>query len=69
MDSKWDCCSGVKENWLEPSPRGVVRECVLGVRLGQDGSIGLALENSWYPGMLEVSGYLDGCGVWLGRSQ
>ena len=46
-----------------------MRECVLGVRLGQDGVVESWLENSWYPGILEVSGYLDGCGCQLGRSQ
>lgn len=69
MVEKRSVCSGVKENWLDPSPRCVVRECVLGVRLGQDGVVESWLENSWYPGMLETSGYFDGCGWPLGRSQ
>lgn len=46
-----------------------MREWVLGVRLGQDGVVESWLENSWYPGILEVSGYFDGCGWPLGRSQ
>ena len=71
MDSKWVAWSGVRVNWLDPSPRGVVREWVLGVRLGQDGEMlgSVWLENSWYPGILETSGYLEGCGCPLGRSQ